>query len=104
MADLDVREKVRLLPDEPGIYQFLDGEGKILYVGKAKSLRDRVSSYFAKDLPNGKTAALVRHIADLRTLVVNSEFEALLLENTLIKEHQPRYNILLRARRPKVNR
>ncbi|MBP6392550.1 MAG: excinuclease ABC subunit UvrC [Flavobacteriales bacterium] len=96
MADLDVREKVRLLPDEPGIYQFLDGEGKILYVGKAKSLRDRVSSYFAKDLPNGKTAALVRHIADLRTLVVNSEFEALLLENTLIKEHQPRYNILLR--------
>ncbi len=96
MADLDVREKVRLLPDEPGIYQFLDGEGKILYVGKAKSLRDRVSSYFAKDLPNGKTAALVRHIVDLRTLVVNSEFEALLLENTLIKEHQPRYNILLR--------
>ncbi|MBK7751199.1 MAG: excinuclease ABC subunit C [Flavobacteriales bacterium] len=96
MSDLEVREKVRLLPDEPGIYQFLDGEGKILYVGKAKSLRDRVSSYFGKDLPYGKTAALVRNIADLRTLVVNSEFEALLLENTLIKEHQPRYNILLR--------
>lgn len=93
---LNVRDKVRLLPDEPGVYQFLDDTGRIIYVGKAKSLRDRVNSYFAKDLPNGKTAALVRHIADLRTIVVNSEFEALLLENTLIKEHQPRYNIQLR--------
>jgi excinuclease ABC subunit C len=93
---LSVRDKVRLLAQEPGVYQFLDQEGTIIYVGKAKNLRDRVNSYFAKDLPNGKTAALVRHIADLRTIVVNSEFEALLLENTLIKEHQPRYNILLR--------
>ena len=96
MGTLDVREKTRLLPEEPGIYQFLDQDGRILYVGKAKSLRDRVGSYFAKDLPNGKTAALVRNIADVRTIVVNSEFDALLLENTLIKEHQPRYNILLR--------
>jgi len=96
MGMLDVREKVKLLPEEPGVYQFLDQDGRILYVGKAKSLRDRVGSYFAKDLPNGKTAALVRNIADVRTIVVNSEFDALLLENTLIKEHQPRYNILLR--------
>lgn len=96
MIHLDVREKVKLLPDEPGVYQFLDEQGRILYVGKAKSLRDRVGSYFLKDLPNGKTAALVRNIADLRTIVVNSEFEALLLENSLIKEHQPRYNIQLR--------
>ncbi len=96
MPELDVREKVRLLPDEPGVYQFLDETGRIIYVGKAKSLKDRVNSYFLKDLPNGKTAALVRNIVDLRTIVVNSEFEALLLENTLIKEHQPRYNIQLR--------
>ena len=96
MDSLDLRDKVRLLPEEPGVYQFLDGEGRILYVGKAKSLRDRVGNYFLKDLPNGKTAALVRNIVDLRTIVVNSEFEALLLENTLIKEHQPRYNIQLR--------
>ena len=95
MSELDVREKVRLLPAEPGVYQFLDDTGKIIYVGKAKSLHDRVNSYFAKDI-YGKTAALVRNIADLRTIVVNSEFEALLLENTLIKEHQPKYNILLR--------
>lgn len=95
MSELDVREKVRLLPEEPGVYQFLDATGKIIYVGKAKSLRDRVASYFAKDV-YGKTAALVRNIADIRPLVVNSEFEALLLENTLIKEHQPKYNILLR--------
>ena len=95
MEPLDVREKVRLLPDEPGVYQFLDDTGKIIYVGKAKSLHDRVNSYFGKDI-YGKTAALVRNISDLRTIVVNSEFEALLLENTLIKEHQPKYNILLR--------
>ncbi|HMU12412.1 MAG: excinuclease ABC subunit UvrC [Bacteroidetes bacterium] len=91
----EVREKARLLPTEPGVYLFLDDAGKIIYVGKAKSLRDRVASYFGKDV-RGKTAVLVRHIADLRTIVVPSEFEALLLENTLIKEHQPRYNILLR--------
>ncbi len=95
MEPLDVREKVRLLPAEPGVYQFLDATGKIIYVGKAKSLHDRVNSYFGKDI-FGKTAALVRNITDLRTIVVNSEFEALLLENTLIKEHQPKYNILLR--------
>ncbi len=96
MSALDVREKVRLLPDVPGVYLFLDETGKVIYVGKAKSLIDRVSSYFAKDLPNGKTAALVRRIVDLRTIIVQSEFEALLLENSLIKEHQPKYNILLR--------
>ncbi|MCB9171135.1 MAG: excinuclease ABC subunit C [Flavobacteriales bacterium] len=96
MPELDIRDKVRLLPDQPGIYQFLDAEGSVIYVGKAKSLIDRVGSYFAADLPNGKTAALVRHIADLRTIVVNTEFEALLLENTLIKQYQPRYNIQLR--------
>ena len=96
MTELDVRDKVRLLPHNPGVYQFFDVEGKILYVGKAKDLRNRVSSYFAKSHTDGKTAALVRKIVDLRTIVVPTEFEALLLENSLIKEHQPRYNILLR--------
>jgi excinuclease ABC subunit C len=96
MTELDVRDKVKLLPHQPGVYQFFDVEGRILYVGKAKDLRNRVSSYFAKTHLDGKTAALVRKITDLRTIVVPTEFEALLLENSLIKEHQPRYNILLR--------
>lgn len=96
MSDLDIREKVKLLPHQPGIYQFFDAEGKILYVGKAKDLRHRVSSYFAKNHADGKTSLLVRKIVDLRVILVPTEFEALLLENSLIKELQPRYNILLR--------
>ncbi|MCW5899717.1 MAG: excinuclease ABC subunit UvrC [Flavobacteriales bacterium] len=96
MNPLDVREKVRLLPHTPGVYQFFDAEGVILYVGKAKDLRNRVGSYFAKEHTDGKTRLLVRKIADLRVIHVPTEFEALLLENSLIKEHQPRYNILLR--------
>lgn len=93
---LDVREKVRLLPHTPGVYQFYDADGKILYVGKAKDLRNRVGSYFAKQHLDGKTTLLVRKIVDLRVIHVPTEFEALLLENSLIKELQPRYNILLR--------
>ncbi len=96
MSELDVREKVKLLPHSPGVYQFFDADGKILYVGKAKDLRHRVSSYFAKSHTDGKTNLLVRKIVDLRVIHVPTEFEALLLENSLIKEHQPRYNILLR--------
>ncbi|MGV3637287.1 MAG: excinuclease ABC subunit UvrC [Flavobacteriales bacterium] len=96
MSELDVREKVKLLPHTPGVYQFLDHEGTILYVGKAKDLRHRVSSYFVKTHTDGKTNILVRKIADLRVIHVPTEFEALLLENSLIKQHQPRYNILLR--------
>lgn len=96
MSEIDVREKVRLLPHHPGVYQFFDQEGKILYVGKAKDLRHRVGSYFAKNHADGKTNLLVRKIVDLRVILVPTEFEALLLENSLIKEHQPRYNILLR--------
>lgn len=93
---LDIREKIKLLPHQPGVYQFYDSEGKILYVGKATSLRSRVGSYFAKDHADGKTRILVRKIADLRTIVTETPYEALLLENSLIKEYQPRYNILLR--------
>jgi excinuclease ABC subunit C len=93
---LDVREKVKLLPHKPGVYQFFDPEGKILYVGKATSLRSRVGSYFTKDHADGKTRILVRKIADLRTIVTETPYDALLLENSLIKEYQPRYNIMLR--------
>lgn len=96
MDGLDVREKVRLLPHRPGVYQFFDAEGILLYVGKAKDLNHRVGSYFAKQHPDGKTNALVRRITDLRTIVVETDFDALLLENSLIKEYQPRYNIRLR--------
>ncbi len=96
MRTLDVREKARLLPHQPGVYQFYDEDGKILYVGKAKDLKHRVCSYFAKQHLDGKTNMLVKRIADLHVIMVPTEFEALLLENSLIKEHQPRYNILLR--------
>ena len=96
MRELDVREKARLLPHQPGVYQFFDEDGKILYVGKAKDLKHRVCSYFAKHHADGKTNLLVKKIADLHVIMVPTEFEALLLENSLIKEHQPRYNILLR--------
>lgn len=85
------------LPDKPGVYQYYDKEGKILYVGKAKSLKKRVSSYFQKDrYESGKTAVLVRKIADIKTIVVDTEMDALLLENNLIKKYQPRYNVNLK--------
>ena len=85
------------LPDRPGIYQFFDEKGLLLYIGKAKSLKKRVSSYFHKEkYDSGKTAVLVRKIADIKTLVVNTEMDALLLENSLIKKHQPRYNVNLK--------
>lgn len=88
---------VRSLPDTPGIYQYFDAEGTIIYVGKAKNLKRRVSSYFQKDASlSGKVRVMVRKIADLRYLVVDTELDALLLENNLIKEYQPRYNILLK--------
>jgi len=96
MSGLDIREKVRLLPHDPGVYQFLDFSGRIIYIGKAKSLRNRVSSYFAKRHDNGKTAKLVANIVDVRVIVVATEFDALLLENSLIKQHQPRYNVALK--------
>lgn len=95
-GSLDVREKVALLPHKPGVYQFFNAEGTVIYVGKATSLRSRVGSYFAKSHPDGKTRLLVSKIADLRTIVTETPYDALLLENSLIKEYQPRYNILLK--------
>lgn len=84
------------LPDLPGCYQYLDESGVIIYVGKAKNLKRRVSSYFNKEQQTLKTKLLVSKIADIRYVVVNSEADALLLENNLIKQHQPRYNVLLK--------
>ena len=90
-----IRSAVSRLPDKPGVYQFLDASGTILYVGKARSLRKRVASYFAKN-QSGKTQVMLSRAADLRHTVVDNESDALLLENSIIKKHQPRYNILLK--------
>jgi len=90
-----IKSTVTSLPDKPGVYQFIDTTGTILYVGKARSLRKRVASYFAK-YQSGKTQVMLSRAADLRHIVVDNESDALLLENSLIKKHQPRYNILLK--------
>lgn len=87
---------LQTLPGKPGVYQYFDKNGKILYVGKAKNLKKRVSSYFTKTHDSGKTRVLVGKIADIQTIIVDTEFDALLLENNLIKKYQPRYNVLLR--------
>lgn len=84
------------LPESPGIYQYLNTEGTIIYVGKAKNLKRRVSSYFNREHEPGKTRVLVSKIADIRYIVVNTEEDALLLENNLIKKYKPRYNVLLK--------
>lgn len=89
------RTQYNLLPDDPGVYRFFDEAG-IIYVGKAKNLKKRVSSYFTKNDHNRKTYRLVHEIRYIEVTVVNSEFDALLLENSLIKENQPKYNILLK--------
>lgn len=84
------------LPETPGCYQYLDASGKIIYVGKAKNLKRRVSSYFNKDQQTRKTQLLVKHIRDIRYVVVKTEEDALLLENNLIKRYKPHYNVLLK--------
>ncbi|MDY3914492.1 MAG: excinuclease ABC subunit UvrC [Phocaeicola sp.] len=91
-----LREIVLNLPESPGIYQYLDKELHIIYVGKAKNLKKRVYSYFSKEHESRKTRVLVSKIRDIKYIVVNSEEDALLLENNLIKEHKPRYNVLLK--------
>jgi len=84
------------LPGEPGVYQFYNADGQLLYVGKAKHLKRRVSSYFHKAHDNARTELMVRQVADIRYILVESEYDALLLENNLIKKHQPRYNVNLK--------
>ena len=87
---------LRRIPEQPGVYQYFDKDGQIIYVGKAKNLHRRVNSYFNKDHQSSKTRQLVAHIADIRYVVVESEQDAFLLENNLIKQYQPHYNILLK--------
>ena len=90
-------EQIKLLENSPGVYQFYDAEEKLLYVGKAKKLKNRVSSYFSKvKYENKKTKVMVSKINTLKTIYLDSEIDALLLENSLIKKYQPRYNIQLK--------
>lgn len=91
-----IKQILSMLPEKPGVYQYLNKEKEIIYVGKAKNLKRRVSSYFHKEQNNYKTKQLVRNIADIKYVVVDSEQDAFLLENNLIKKYQPHYNILLK--------
>ena len=91
-----IQDILQRLPDEPGVYQYLNEVGEVIYVGKAKSLKKRVSSYFHKEQDRYKTKLLVKSIADIKYVVVQSEQDAFLLENNLIKQYQPHYNILLK--------
>lgn len=91
-----LREKIAILPDTPGVYTYYDAEGKVIYVGKAKNLKRRVSSYFNRTHDNLRTNLLVRNIADMSYIVVPTEQDALNLENSMIKEYKPKYNVLLK--------
>ncbi len=94
--DPELREQVRFLPHKAGVYQFSQADGKVLYVGKAKDIRKRVASYFTKDQQQGKVALLLKKAKKVDYMVVRSEMEALLLENSLIKKYQPKYNVQLK--------
>ena len=96
MINPTIELQIQSLPDNPGVYQYYDKDDKILYVGKAKNLKKRVSSYFTKNHDNYKTSVLVKKIVSIKHIVVATESDALLLENNLIKKLQPRYNILLK--------
>lgn len=91
-----IKSILSILPETPGCYQYFDEKGTIIYVGKAKNLKRRVTSYFNKEHDNNKTRVLVRQIRDIKYIVVNTEEDALLLENSLIKQYRPRYNVLLK--------
>jgi excinuclease ABC subunit C len=93
---MTLEEKLRNLPDEPGVYMMKDARGRIIYIGKAVSLSNRVNSYFQKGAKGEKTEIMARQIVDLETIVTHTELEALVLESNLIKKHHPRYNIILR--------
>ncbi len=96
MEHADLSLQVKTLPSSPGVYQYYDTKGNIIYVGKAKNLKKRVNSYFTKTHDNHRTRLLVRNIVNIEHIVVESEMDALLLENNLIKKHKPRYNVLLK--------
>jgi len=96
MSKLSLEIQLKTIPNAPGVYQYLDAQDTIIYVGKAKNLKKRVSSYFTKTHDNGRTRVLVKKIATIKHIVVETENDALLLENNLIKKHKPRYNVLLK--------
>lgn len=96
MSNTSVTLQIATLPDSPGVYQYYDKEGKLLYVGKAKNIKKRVSSYFTKTFDNNRTRVLVKKIETIKHIVVETETDALLLENNLIKKYQPRYNVMLK--------
>ncbi len=97
MTKFDYRKALEEIPHRPGVYQYWDAQGELIYIGKAKDLRNRVSSYFIKDSQlNGKTRVLVRKINRITFTIVDTEIDAWLLENSLIKKHQPRYNVMLK--------
>lgn len=96
MDPFNHREALEKIPHKPGVYQYYDENGDLIYIGKAKDLRNRVSSYFSNDKVNAKTKTLVRKIRDIRFTIVDTEIDAWLLENSLIKKHQPRYNVMLK--------
>ena len=91
-----IKQKINSLPQKPGVYQYFDAEGNIIYIGKARNLKKRVSSYFNKEHTNAKLKLLINKISQIEIILVKSEFDALLLENNLIKQYQPRFNVLLK--------
>ncbi len=91
-----LRDKLNNLPSGPGVYQFINKSGKVIYVGKAKNLRSRVRSYFQTNITSPKTLVMIQKVVDFQLVVTDSEVEALMLENNLIKELKPRYNINLK--------
>ena len=94
---MSLRDKLRDLPTDSGVYIYMDGDGKVLYVGKAKNLRNRVRQYFfVSSNKTEKVLAMLTHIADMRYIITKSETDALALENTLIKKYSPPYNIMLK--------
>ena len=96
MPETSLDIQIKTLPHQPGVYQYFDANEKLIYVGKAKDIKKRVSSYFNKHHDYGKTRVLVKNIVSVKHIVVDTESDALLLENSLIKKYKPRYNILLK--------
>ena len=96
MPETSLEIQIKTLPNQPGVYQYFDSGERLIYVGKAKNIKKRVSSYFTKHHEYGKTRVLVKNIASIKHIVVEPENDALLLENNLIKKYQPKYNVMLK--------